>query len=91
MFGNYVNKYLHKPDVNNNKSQDITTRQPLDKFTDDLAEGIESSLPHSNLNLNIGLASEQEYECLQLPPIELRRFGSNPSERPEFISNSEIG
>ena len=36
---------------------------------------------------NTGLALKQEYECRQLPPIELHRFGGNPSEWPEFVSN----
>ena len=51
-----LDNYLHKPDVNNHKSQDITTREPVDKFIDDLVEGIKTSLPQSNLNLIIGLA-----------------------------------
>ena len=82
-----MNNYLHKPDANNDKSQDITTREPVDKFIDDLVEGTETPPPQSNLHLNIGLALKQEYECRQLPPIELRRFGGSPSEWPEFISN----
>ena len=61
----------------------------MDKFIDDLVEGIETYLPKSKLNLSIRLALEQQYECRQLPPIELRRFGGNPSEWPEFISNSQ--
>ena len=79
--------YIHKADVNNNKSQAITTREQVDKFIDDLVEGIETSLSQSNLNLSIGLALKQEYECRQLSPIELRGFGGSPSEWPEFISN----
>ena len=82
-----LDNYIHKSDVNNDKSQDITTREPVDKFIDDLVEGIETSLPKSNLHLNIGLALKQEYDCRQLPPIEQRRFGGNPSEWPEFISS----
>ena len=78
---------IHKPDVNNDKSQDITTREPVYKFIDDLVECIETFLPQSNLNLSIGLALKQEYECRQLPPTTLRQFGGNPSEWPEFISN----
>ena len=78
---------IHKPDVNNDKSQDITTREPVDKFIYDLEEGIETSLSQSNLNWSIGLALKQEYEYRQLAPRELRRFGRNPSEWPEFISN----
>ena len=74
-------------DVNNDKSQHITSREPVDKFIDDLVEGIETSLPQSNLNLNIDFALKREYECCQLPPTELRRFAGNPSEWPEFISN----
>ena len=50
-------------------------------------EGIETSLPQSNLNLSIGLSLKQEYECRELPPIELCWFGGKPSEWPEFISN----
>ena len=57
-----------------------TEREPVDKFIDDLIEGIETFLPQSNLNLNIGFALKQEYECRQLPPIELRRFARNLSE-----------
>ena len=48
-----LDNYIHKPDVNNDKSQDITTREPVDKFIDDLVEGIETSLPQSSLNLSI--------------------------------------
>ena len=47
---------IYKPDLSNDKSQDITTREPVDKFIDDLLEGIETSLLQSNLNLNIGFA-----------------------------------
>ena len=28
-------KITHKPDVNNDKSQDVSTREPVDKFIDD--------------------------------------------------------
>ena len=73
--------------MNNDKSQDITTREPVDKFIDDLVEDIETSLPQSNLQLNVDLALKEECQCRQLPPIELGRFGGNPSEWPEFISN----
>ena len=65
----------------------MTTREPVYKFIDDLVECIETSLPQSNLNLSIGLALKQEYECRKLPPTALRQFGGNPSEWPEFISN----
>ena len=44
-----LDNYIHKPDVNNNKSQDITTRESVDKFIDDLVEGTEKSLSQSNL------------------------------------------
>ena len=64
-------------------NSDITTREPVDKFIDDLVEGIETFLPQPNLNLNIGFALKQEYEYRQLPSIELRRFGGNPSQWPE--------
>ena len=57
-----------------------TEREPVDKFIDDLIEGIETFLPQSNLNLNNSFALKQEYECRQLPPIELRRFARNLSE-----------
>ena len=39
-----LDNYIHKPDVNNDKSQDITIRKPVDKSIDDLVEGIETSL-----------------------------------------------
>ena len=57
-----------------------TEREPVDKFIDDLIEGIETFLPQSNLNLNNGFALKQEYECRLLPPIELHRFARNLSE-----------
>ena len=38
-----LDKYIHKPDVNNDKSQDIITREPVDKFID-LVEGTETPL-----------------------------------------------
>ena len=82
-----LDNYIHKPDLSNDKSQDITAREPVDKFIDDLLEGIETSLLKSNLNLNNDFAWKQEYECHQLLPIELRWFGGNPSEWPEFVSN----
>ena len=63
-----LDNYIHKPDVNNDKLQDITTRETVDKFIDDLVEGIETSLPKLNLNLNINFALKQEYERRQLPP-----------------------
>ena len=66
-----LDNYTHKPDVNKDKSQAIATREPVDKFIDDLVEGIETPLSQSNLNLCIGLALKQEYQCCQLPPIEL--------------------
>ena len=84
---NILDNYLHKLNVNNDKSQHITSREPVGKFINDLVEGIETSLPQSNLNLNISFALKQEYDCRQLPPIELCRFAGNPSEWPEFISN----
>ena len=75
-----LDNYIHKPDVSNDKSQDITTRESVDKFIHDLVEGIERFLPQSNLNLNKDLALKQEYECCQFPPTELRWFGGSPSE-----------
>ena len=75
-----LDNYIYKPDVNNDKSQEITTQEPVHKFVDDLVEGIETSLPQSNLNLNICSALKQKYECRQLPPMELRQFAGNPSE-----------
>ena len=44
-----LDNYIYKPDVNNDKSQEITTQEPVHKFIDDLVEGIETSLPQSNL------------------------------------------
>ena len=82
-----LDNYIHKPDLNNDKSHDITTREPVDKFIDDLVEGIETPLSQSNLNLSICLALKQEYECCQLPPIELGWSRGNPTEWPQFISN----
>ena len=82
-----LDNYTHKPDVNKDKSQAIATREPVDKFIDDLVEGIETPLSQSNLNLSIGLALKQEYQCCQLPPIELGWFRGNPTEWPKFISN----
>ena len=40
-----LHNYTHRPDVKNDKSQDMTTREPLDKFTDNLVECIKTSLP----------------------------------------------
>ena len=44
-----LDNYIYKPDANNDKSQEITTQEPVHKFIDDLVEGIETSLPQSNL------------------------------------------
>ena len=82
-----LDNYIHKPDISNDKSQDITTRESIDKFIHDLVEGIETFLPQSNLNSNNDLALKQEYECCQFPPTELRWFGGSPPEWQEFISN----
>ena len=50
-----------------------------------VVESIETFLLKSKFNLNVNLALKQEYECRQLPPIELCRFRGHPSEWPEFI------
>ena len=71
---------MQKSDVNYDKSQDITWREPVDKLIDDLVEGIAKSLHQSKFNLNVGLVLKQECEYCQLLPIELRRFWSNPSK-----------
>ena len=44
-------------------------REPVDQFISDLNEGFETKLPESHVNVNIRLASQQEYECQQLPPL----------------------
>ena len=44
-----LDNYIYNPDVNNDKSHEITTQEPVHKFIDDLVEGIEASLPQSNL------------------------------------------
>ena len=82
-----LDNYLHKLDVNNDKSQHITSQKAVHKFIDNLVEGLETSLTQSNHNLNISLALKQEYECHYSPPIELHTFAGNLSEWPEFISN----
>ena len=43
--------------------------------------------PYLRQTATFGFALRQEYECRQLPPIELRRFPGNPSKWPEVISN----
>ena len=78
---------MQKSDVNYDKSQDITWREPVDKLIDDLVEGIAKSLHQSKFNLNVGLVLKQECEYCQLLPIELRRFWSNPSKWPDIISD----
>ena len=58
-----LDNYLHKLDVNNDKSQHITSQKTVHKFIDNLVEGLETSLTQSNHNLNISFALKQEYEC----------------------------
>ena len=68
-------------------SENFKTHEPVDQFIDDLIEGLETKLPESHINSNIPLALQQEYECRQLPRIELCHFKGNPSEWSEFISS----
>ena len=78
---------MHMPVVCNNKSQGITIWKTVDKFIDELLEDIKTSLPYSNFILNRALALKQEYECRQLPPIEMHLFDGNPLRWLEFVSN----
>ena len=82
-----LGNYIHTLVVCNDKLQGITIWEMVDKFIDKLLEGIKTSLPYSNLILNMGLALKQEYGCCQLPPIEVHLFGDNPLGWPEFVSN----
>ena len=63
-----------------NTSKNFKTGKPVDQFINDLGEGFETKLPESQVNINVHLALQQEYECWQLPPIELHHFKGNPSE-----------
>ena len=59
----------------------------VDKFIDDLIEGVETNLPVSRHPVDVSFEMQQEYESRLLPPVILRHFRGKFAEWPEFISN----
>ena len=70
-----------------NQQSQVTTREQVDTFIDELIEGQETCLDYEHSSINLQLALKQEYESRHLPPIELRHFNGNSSVWPEFIEN----
>ena len=62
-------------------------KYPVDKFIDDLVEGVETSFKATSASMNLQLALQQEYEIRHLPAIESIRFDGSPSKWPEFIDS----
>ena len=49
-------------------------KDPIDKFIDDLVEGVETSFKAKSASMNLQLALQQMYEMRHLPAIELIQF-----------------
>ena len=62
-------------------------RDLVDKFIDDLVEGVETSLKAKSASMNLQLALQREYEMRHLPAIILIRFDGTPVKWPEFIDS----
>ena len=60
-------------------------RDPVNKFIDDLVEGVETSFKAKSASMNLQLLLQQEYEMRNLPAIELIRFDRSPAKWPEYI------
>ena len=60
-------------------------RDPVDKFIDDLVDGVETSFKAKSASKNLQLSLQQEYEMRYLSAIELIRFDGSPAKWPECI------
>ena len=82
----------HSPLSKNSSTTDTSQtlfvkKNPVDKFIDDLVEGVETSFKTESASMNLQLALQQEYEMRHLPAIELIRFDGSPEKWPEFIDS----
>ena len=79
---------LPKTSLTTDTSQTLfVERDPVDKFTDNLVEVVETSFKAKSASMNLQLALQQEYERRHLPAIELIRFDGSPAKWPEFIDS----
>ena len=78
---------LPKTSLATDTFQTLFVRDLVDKFIDDLVEGVETSLKAKSASMNLQLALQQEYEMRHLPAIVLIRFDGTPVKWPEFIDS----
>ena len=62
-------------------------KDPVNKFLDDLVEGVETSFKAKSASMNLQFALQQEYEMRHLAAIELIQFDGSPAKWPEFIDS----
>ena len=80
-------KNLSPVTKNPDKSPSVSKKKPIDSFIDKLVEYQETFIP-SEVNFLSGQKVLQwEFESLNLPPIELKRFNGDPEQWPEFTDN----
>ena len=75
--------------LTSNDQQKISVNEPIDKFIDNLTEGVETKLKDITV-LTTSEILRWEYESRNLPAIELQRFDGTPAKWPEFIENFKI-
>ena len=77
---------LPKTSLTTDTSQTLfVQRDPVNKFIDDLVEGVETSFKSKSASMKLQLALQQEYEMRHLPAIELIRLDGSPAKWLEFI------
>ncbi|XP_057291781.1 uncharacterized protein LOC130614338 [Hydractinia symbiolongicarpus] len=87
-----VNQHSYKdqtkllPCLNQDKSQNKSRYQPIDKFIDDLIEGQETIIEDANA-ITTARVLRWEYGSRNLPVIDLFRFDGSPNKWPEFVEN----
>ena len=65
-----------------------TKTEPVDRFIYLLIKEKETILPRENIvTLTISNVVQQEIESYHLPPVNLKTFSGDPSQRPKFIEN----
>ena len=71
---------LPKTSLTTDTSQTLfVQRDPVNKFIDDLVEGVETSFKSKSASMKLQLALQQEYEMRHLPAIELIRLDGSPA------------
>ena len=66
----------------------VESKEPVDKFIDELEEGKEVIIPRNNSGImNVNMALQRELESRFLPVIPLKTFEGDPATWPEFIQN----